>query len=193
MANQVPAPQDYPVPGNPVDPKSFDKVLERLRVPGLQAEFPLRKAFSNSTTTVLTNHFAIKLNPKLPLYEYEIKGFPDRMGKKTTRILIQEFVDKNEFLKNHKDKFITDYRATIVSWAELPEEALDPVPVASREDRQPIDLSLEKKGKLNTELLQQYAEGKAHPNKVRGVLEALVPHVTKANEASILLHVNLLT
>lgn len=166
MANPVPAPARRPVPGNTVDPKIFSKVLEEIRAHGSVAEFPLRKTFHTTSTSVYTNHFAIKVDPKSPLYEYQIIGLPESVGRKTTKVLIQNMINNNKAWKDHENNFTTDYRESIISWVKLPQELLGPVDVSSREGRELISLSLELKGAVDTALLTRYAEGKAPPDGV---------------------------
>ncbi|KAF1849347.1 Piwi-domain-containing protein [Cucurbitaria berberidis CBS 394.84] len=185
MANPEPVPKSNPIPGNRIDSQSLDKALSGPRIPGLQAEFPLRKAFYNSNTTVYTNHFAIKLDPNMPLYEYEIKGLPGKLGKKTAKILVREMINKLDFLRNHQDEFATDHCKTLVSWVNLPDTTLAPVSVSSEEGKELVILQLQRKGEVNTALLKQYAEGKAQPNKavndkILSVNEALNMVISKA-------------
>lgn len=166
MATAKSMPSDNPGPGNLVDPKLFHNVLQGINVHASQAEFPLRKAFSMQSNTVYTNHFAIKLDPKMPLYEYEIKDLPENISKKTSRILVQNMIDATVFLKGHQDEFATDNKERIISWVEFPEEALGPIAVLSKEGKEPISLWLQNKGKVDTDRLKQYSEGKVQPNKV---------------------------
>ncbi|CAO2651958.1 Nn.00g002410.m01.CDS01 [Neocucurbitaria sp. VM-36] len=165
IATPEAAPRGNHVPGNPVDTKSFDQILQRLHLAEIQAEYPLRRAYRDPNTMVYTNHFAIKLDPKMPLFQYEIKGLPGNMGKKTARALVQAMIESVPFLKDHQDDFATDLYESLVSWVRLPEEILGHVTVSLREDRDPIGLWLQEKGKVNTNLLEQYAVGKAQPDK----------------------------
>ncbi|KAH7385933.1 Piwi domain-containing protein [Pyrenochaeta sp. MPI-SDFR-AT-0127] len=165
MAKVVPVPTGNPASGNPLDSSLFNKIIGGLHTHASQAEFPLRKTFLNPNTKVFTNHFAIKLNPRLPLYEYEIKGLPEKISKRTSKILVQNFINNTEFLKNHQIQFATDYKERIVSWVQFPKSELMPLAVSSKAGKDPISLWLLEKGTVNTGLLQQFSEGTAHPNK----------------------------
>lgn len=106
-------PQPNPQPSNKVDPSDFQKIIDGLRGSGSEAELPLRTALAKSNTTVCTNHFAIKLDPKMPLYEYKISGLPPKIAKRTSRILVQDAIDKTSFLKDNQNNFVTDYSRLI--------------------------------------------------------------------------------
>lgn len=166
MATQVPPPARNPVPGDLVDPKIFKKILENIRSHGTDAPFPLRKMLHATNTSVYTNHFAIKVNPQLPLYQFAIKGFPEEVSNKTKRILVQMMIDATDFLRAHDTEFTTDLRGIVISWVKIPDEALGPVRVSSRENRELIELWLEPRGIVDMDWLQQYAEGKVTINRV---------------------------
>ncbi|KAH9866107.1 hypothetical protein J1614_008671 [Plenodomus biglobosus] len=115
MAPAVPLPARKPVPGNLVDPKVFSKLLEDIRTHTKVANFPLRKTFHTTKASVYTNHFAVKLDPKLPLYQYDIEGVPNVMGRRRQKAVVDAFINTNEFLKNHQAKYVTDFRSTLIS------------------------------------------------------------------------------
>ncbi|KAI8943147.1 hypothetical protein NX059_001177 [Plenodomus lindquistii] len=115
MAQAVPVPAHKLVPGSLIDPKLFSKLLEDIRKHAKVAEFPLRKTFHATNASVYTNHFALKFDPKLPLYEYEIVGVPRSVGKRKQKLLVSELIDRNEFLRSHQAQFATDFLRTIVS------------------------------------------------------------------------------
>ncbi|KAF2851686.1 Piwi-domain-containing protein [Plenodomus tracheiphilus IPT5] len=160
MGPAVPPPARKPIPGNSVDPKVFRKLLEDNVAHAKVAEFPLRKTFHPTKVPVYTNHFALKLDPKLPLYEYDIHGIPNTMGKSKKRALV-----------------------------EFPKEALGPTEVFLREDwqeaRDVIMLQLFSNGVVDTNLLTRYSEGKAQPTEetrkaLKGIESALNLVISKA-------------
>lgn len=169
MAPPVTPPARRPVPGDLVDPKMFSKLLEDIRKYAKTAEFPLRKMFHTTRASVYTNHFALKLDPKLPLYQYEIKGMPTNMGKRKKKALVDALINKTGFLRSHQAEFVTDFRSLIISWVQFPEETLDPTPVHYRDDREDeeaIVLELAYNGVVDTQLPREYSEGKAEPTEV---------------------------
>jgi hypothetical protein len=165
MDPPVAKPSSNPMPSNKMDAKAFQDVVKDLKASGIQTEFPLREGFATPSTSVYTNHFAIKLDANTPLYEYNIIGLPTRISKRTARILIKETIDKMPFLKDNQDKFTTDYQKKLISWVKIPD--LGRVGVSSTERRLPVDISLEEVGQIDMELLQRYSEGKEQPTQVR--------------------------
>jgi hypothetical protein len=71
------------------------------------------------------------------------------------------------FLKDNQDMFATDYEKKLISWIEIAPDNLGPVEVKSSERRSLVGIGLERVGMLNTSLLQEYADGKVAPTKVR--------------------------
>jgi eukaryotic translation initiation factor 2C len=88
-----------PVESNRVNRKAFQAMLKGLQATGLQAEFPLRRALTTPSTTVYTNHFVLELGAGMLVYEYDIKGLPERTSKRISRIVIQEIIDALPFLQ----------------------------------------------------------------------------------------------
>ncbi|KAH4122881.1 hypothetical protein HBH47_082000 [Parastagonospora nodorum] len=182
MDSPVHIPRPNPMPGNKVDPKAFQDIQKGLKASGLQAEFPLRQGLANPTTTVYTNHFAIKLDPVTPLYEYIITGLPSRVGNRTTRKLISEAIDDIDCMKNNRDKFVIDYKLMrLVSWVDIDIPSMYGSARTS-EWRDPVLVTFERLGKVNTDLLIQYSAGKLAPTaeveeevkRVSGVLNMVV-------------------
>tara|TARA_R110002003_G_scaffold138_10_gene12725 strand:+ start:7131 stop:7817 length:687 start_codon:yes stop_codon:yes gene_type:complete len=167
MDQQVSAPKSDPMPGNKVDPNVGQNILKAIAPLASDAEFPLRKTLATPNTTVFTNHFEIKLDPKMQLYEYNIQGLPARVGKRTCRILVREMINAIPFLRANQDMFATDYEKKLISWIEIAPDNLGPVEVKSSERRSLVGIGLELVGMLNTSLLQEYADGKVAPTKVR--------------------------
>jgi eukaryotic translation initiation factor 2C len=179
MDREVPIPNRPPMPGNKLDSKAFQTILKGLQAPGFRvAEFPLRKAFATASTTVYTNHFAIELDPSMPLYEYKINGLPEKMGNRSKRILVQTMIDNTPFLTAHRDRFVTNCKETLISWIKLDDEALAPAIVRdATESREGLQIGLTSYGVVNTRLLIEYAEGKIVPTAV----SSLVPEVQRHN------------
>ncbi|EAT81940.2 hypothetical protein SNOG_10546 [Parastagonospora nodorum SN15] len=167
MDSPVHIPRPNPMPGNKVDPKAFQDIQKGLKASGLQAEFPLRQGLANPTTTVYTNHFAIKLDPVTPLYEYIITGLPSRVGNRTTRKLISEAIDDIDCMKNNRDKFVIDYKLMrLVSWVDIDIPSMYGSARTS-EWRDPVLVTFERLGKVNTDLLIQYSAGKLAPTAIK--------------------------
>lgn len=170
MDQPVPIPRPNPMPGNKVDPKAFQDIQKGLKASGLKAEFPPRQGLANPTTTVYTNHFAIKLDPETPLYEYRITGLPSRVGNRTTKKLIAEAIDDVDCMKNNQDKFVIDYKLMrLVSWIDMDISQMNGSARTS-EWRDPVVVTFERLGKVNTDLLTQYSAGKMAPTAVCTVL-----------------------
>jgi hypothetical protein len=166
MDQPVSIPSPNPMPGNKVDPKAFQDIQKGLKASGLQAEFPLRQGLANPTTTVYTNHFTIKLDPEIPLYEYSITGLSSRVGNRTTRKLISEAMDNINCMKNNRDKFVIDYKLMrLVSWVDIDIPSMNGSARTS-EWRDPVVVTFERLGKVNTDLLIQYSAGKLAPTAV---------------------------
>jgi len=166
MAPQVRPPARKPVPGSLVDPKPFSKLLADVSGHASVAEFPLRKTIHATNSTVYTNHFALKLDTRVPLYKYHITGFPTRIGKRTAKALVQALIQANDFLRGHQQEFVTDYRGELISWVKIPEEWLRSSAVTSRPDRETVNLEIWYKETVDVGLLTQYAAGKAQPTEV---------------------------
>lgn len=166
MASPVRPPPRKPVSGSLVDPSPFPKLLTDIASHASIAEYPLRKAIHATNCVVYTNHFALKLDPELPLYQYHITGLPSRMGKKTAKVLVKELIQANTFLRAHQRDFVTDYFGTLISWIKIPEEGLRSFAVTSRPDRESVHLELWYKEIVNVHLLRQYADGEAQPTEV---------------------------
>jgi hypothetical protein len=83
MDPPIAIPRPNLMPSNKVDAKAFQELLKNLKNSGIQAEYPLRKVFATSGTSVYTNHFAIKLDSNTPLYEYNIIGLPAKSVQNT--------------------------------------------------------------------------------------------------------------
>jgi hypothetical protein len=165
MDNPVAEPRPNPMPSNIIDAEVSLKIPGGRQVSKLQSEFPLRGAFNVPNTMVYTNSFAMKFDPTMPLYEYKIIGLPERVGRRTAKVLVQKVIHSNPFLKNHQDKFATDYKGTLISWIRLPNLGL--MEVQSADWREPVSIRLEYVRPVDIALLQQYAEGKLEPTKVR--------------------------
>jgi eukaryotic translation initiation factor 2C len=167
MDRPVPIPRPDPKPSNKIDSKSLKTFVERSHTPGLQAEFPLRQTFARPDGTLYTNHFAINLNPKIPLYEYNITGLPPKISTRTTKMLVGEAIGKIPFLQDNPRKFATDYKEKLISWIEIPNVA--PVSVQTDDTRTAIDIGLHYVGRVDTELLQRYSQGRIVPTEVRSL------------------------
>jgi eukaryotic translation initiation factor 2C len=131
MDHPVAESRPNPMPSNMVDAEAFHGILEGRQVTENQSEFPLRAALSIPNTTVYTNHFAMKLDPKTPLYEYNITGLPKGVGRRTARLLVQDAIDSAQFSKIPQDKFATDYKDKLILWVKLPDAVLNPISVRS--------------------------------------------------------------
>lgn len=167
MDQMTAAPAPNPMPSNPVSPQVAQDILRAIAPKAAEAEFPIRTALAKTDTTVFTNHFAMALNPKMQLFEYSIQGLPDRASKRTARLLITEMINAISFLRQNQDKFATDYEKKLISWVEIKPADLGPVDVKSAERRPLIPVGLVFAGQLDTNLLQEYAEGKVVPSRVR--------------------------
>jgi eukaryotic translation initiation factor 2C len=75
MDQRVSPPESDPMPGNKVDPKVGQNILKAIAPLASDAEFPLRKTLATPNTTVFTNHFEIKLDPKMQLTSTTSKGY----------------------------------------------------------------------------------------------------------------------
>jgi eukaryotic translation initiation factor 2C len=166
MDPPVKAPMPNPQPGNRIDPALSKQVLKDAGDNASTAEFPLRKTLHATNTTVFTNHFAIKLDPKVPLYKYHVEGLPDKMGQKKARIMLHDMIEKTPFLKDNQDKFVTDYKCTLISWIRLPEEARGPFDIGSHDTYDLVRIRFTDEEQLGVDLLKQYVEGKAQPQRV---------------------------
>jgi eukaryotic translation initiation factor 2C len=169
MGRPVDIPDSNPMEGNKVDPKAFQDIVKDLKASGLQSKFPLRQGFANPTTTVFTNHFAIKLDPAMSLYEYNITGLPARVGRRTTMKLVETALDSIPFWKDNKDKIATDYQKTLITWAELPPSE-DHGIGRTADWRDPVGIGFKCVGHIDVNLLQRYSEGKEQPSKVRAAV-----------------------
>lgn len=156
-------------------PLPKEEVMKNARKFEDEAEFPLRQSFAATNLHVRTNHFSIALDPKIPMYEYEIKGLED-IGKKATRICIERLIAQSNFLSSNRARWVTDYRHSIVSWIKLPDQELK-MKTISRCDNQLIDLHMEPVSRkhepvppvhepVDTTLLERYVKGEVEPTKV---------------------------
>jgi eukaryotic translation initiation factor 2C len=141
MGKAVPPPRPDPMPSNEVDAEVFKDILEGLEALDAQAEFPLRQTFAKPDTSVYTNHFAIKLDQNMPLYEYNITGLPAKTNKRTARMLVQAAIDNLPVFETNQNKFATDYDRKLVAWVELPRQAS--IRVSSAECRAPMGIGFE--------------------------------------------------
>ncbi|KAF1918354.1 ribonuclease H-like domain-containing protein [Ampelomyces quisqualis] len=162
MDRPLAPPRPDPRPSNKVDSSVFQTIRESLQGSNSEAEFPLRIALAPSNTSVYTNHFAIKLDPKTPLYEYKISGLPPKIAKRTSRILVLDAIDKTPFLRDNQNKFATDYNR-LISWVKIPD--LGAILVQSVDWKPQIAITLDWVGQVDTELMQKYSEGKVEPTK----------------------------
>jgi eukaryotic translation initiation factor 2C len=170
MDPPVAVPESNPMVNNEFDSALSQKVLKDVNSASLHAEFPLRMSLSQTNTHVDTNHFVVKLDPAVPLYEYSIRGLPPKIAKLTVDILVQDAINRTPFLKENHGKFATE-GTTLVSWTKIPD--LGPINVRSAEWKSPITIRLEPVGKVNTDLLQRYSGGSVNPTQVRNVHETV--------------------
>jgi eukaryotic translation initiation factor 2C len=166
----VPLRMDAKVSMPKPQPQQSQKYVDDVLARGLQdVEFPLRHAVAETNTTVFTNHFAIKMDPEVPLYEYAITGLPERMNPIFRKTLVLEMIDTLPFLRANPDKFATDYRK-VISWVKIDSENLGPVKISeATEYRDELRIGLESRGVVNTQLLTDFAEGNSSPTSVRSV------------------------
>jgi hypothetical protein len=68
---------------------------------------------------VYTNHFALRLDPDMPLHKYDIKGLTERTSKRISRILVQETIDALPFLHTNPANFATDYKEKLIVRGDL--------------------------------------------------------------------------
>lgn len=104
-------------------------------------EYPLRKEFRQANSSVLTNHFTIKIDPKTQLHEYSIVISPAKMNKVLNNRITKKFVEEEAILKDNQAFFATDSTSRIVAWKKLPLPIVHDNTIPSTE---PIDISVGK-------------------------------------------------
>jgi eukaryotic translation initiation factor 2C len=139
MAPPVPPPQPRAMPSNKIDSKTFK--IGHHPDAAAQAEFPLRKSFARPDRTVYTNHFVVKLKPKVRLYEYDITGVPQKMNRRVIKSLVREAINSMPILQANRGKFVTDYKTKLVSWIDIGK--VDPVSVRTDERKTAVDIGLQ--------------------------------------------------
>jgi hypothetical protein len=165
MDGPVRKPEPKPMPGNVIDSRTLE--LTHPESAESQAELPLRKALARADRTVYTNHFAVKLNPNVHLFEYKITGLPPKMTGRTARSLVREAINNMPFLQANRGRFATNYKEKLISWIEI--EEVVPVPVRTDERRTAINIGLQWVGMVDTQLLQDYSSGSIIPTQVRSI------------------------
>ncbi|OQO10157.1 hypothetical protein B0A48_04514 [Cryoendolithus antarcticus] len=79
---------------------------------------------SDSTVTVLTNHFDVLVSDARPLYRYAI-NLPNDIQRNRRKALVQRLIMNDADLSQQTRYFVTDNMTTIVSWQELFSDRLD--------------------------------------------------------------------
>lgn len=165
MDDKVAPPRPNPMASLQVHPKESKKVLDTVQASSMMdAEFPLREAFTNPNTTVYTNHFIIKIDDTKPLYEYNIIGLLKQASRRTLKKPVQGMIDGATPLVTNRNNFVTDFTSKLVSWTRFPGQLA--IGVRSTEWQTPITIGLQYAGVVDTDLLRRYAEGKVEPTKV---------------------------
>lgn len=120
MADKVNEPKPEPMATNRIDRKDSKEMANLLHTHGVNIpSFPFRQATATPSTTVYTNHFQMKIDPAMKLYEYNITGLPARMSQQTQRLLVTELIDAQPFLKLNRSQIITDYNEKLISFVEI--------------------------------------------------------------------------
>ncbi|KAF1951180.1 Piwi-domain-containing protein [Byssothecium circinans] len=115
--------------GNGVDPRPQNKQALAKLSPAFEGDFPFRKQFADTNSTVFSNHFTLTLNPNMPLYEYNITNFPEGMGTTRARLAVRVMLEHDEYLVQQQDNFATDYLTRIISWVKLDDTKLSTIKV----------------------------------------------------------------
>ncbi|EMD90548.1 hypothetical protein COCC4DRAFT_127590 [Bipolaris maydis ATCC 48331] len=86
-----------------------------------KAEFPLRKAFAQASSDVLTNHFEVRFKPNTRFFVYEILKIPGGKSKRKAKYIFKTAEEAWSVLRDNKQYYATDHFKTIVSWKNLHE------------------------------------------------------------------------
>ncbi|EMD58844.1 hypothetical protein COCSADRAFT_348224 [Bipolaris sorokiniana ND90Pr] len=115
------APKFVHVPDkDPVGPgNAFQSELALSRAK--KAEFPLRKAFAQASSDVLTNHFEVRFKPKTRFFIYEILKIPGGKSKRKAKYIFKAAEEAWGMLRDNKQYYATDHVKTIVAWKNLHE------------------------------------------------------------------------
>lgn len=109
----VNVPDKDPVgPGNVFQP---ELALSKAK----KAEFPLRKAFAQASSDVLTNHFEVRFKPKTRFFVYEILKIPGGKSKRKAKYIFKTAEEAWSVLRDNKQYYATDHVKTIVAWKNL--------------------------------------------------------------------------
>jgi eukaryotic translation initiation factor 2C len=177
MPSPVPAPPlQTTVGGNRVDTRlQNSQALSKLK-PAFAGDFPFRKAFADTNSTVLSNHFVVTIDPNTKLYEYNILGVPNKIGKAKAKLLIQAMIDADPFLAGHQHEFATDCLTRIISWVKFPD--LKPYTYFGN-NGEGQQLRLQLLGEVNTQLLQSHTKARTAPTR------PLVEDITTGGQRSV--------
>jgi eukaryotic translation initiation factor 2C len=108
--------------GNPTEiPNNLLGKLQQIQ--DNESDYPIREAFRQSSTELLTNYFEINVAENATMYEYRIEGIPDKKPLRLKKLFVEAIIDEVPFLNDKKDFFAHDSVGTIIAWKCLHDEA----------------------------------------------------------------------
>jgi eukaryotic translation initiation factor 2C len=114
------------VSGNAFQPKL---VVSKAK----EAQFPLRKAFAQTSSEVFTNHFQVRFKPNTRFFVYEILKIPGGKSQRKSKYIFKTAEEAWGILRDNKQYYATDRVKTIVAWKNL-HESIEYQPIIPGDD-----------------------------------------------------------
>jgi eukaryotic translation initiation factor 2C len=166
MPTPTPAPStSTSTVGNKIDVRDQNKLAVSKLKHAFDEDFPFRTEFADAKSTVFSNHFVLSLNTDTPLYEYNIVGFPTKIGPTKAKLLVHKMMEKDVYLSSQRDLLATDYLTRIIAWTKLDGDQLKPFVVTEEDDRVPISLEVQYLGIVDTSILLNQVSANTAPDR----------------------------